>query len=50
MMETAQIALAGLGVPKDRIHLELFTPGIAAALDAGGARRRRRKRSAAPNA
>jgi ring-1,2-phenylacetyl-CoA epoxidase subunit PaaE len=26
MMETAQIALAGLGVPKDRIHLELFTP------------------------
>ncbi len=26
MMETAQIALANLGVPKDRIHLELFTP------------------------
>jgi ring-1,2-phenylacetyl-CoA epoxidase subunit PaaE len=26
MMETAQTALAGLGVPKDRIHLELFTP------------------------
>jgi ring-1,2-phenylacetyl-CoA epoxidase subunit PaaE len=26
MMEAAQIALAGLGVPKDRIHLELFTP------------------------
>ncbi|HEV3245958.1 MAG TPA: 1,2-phenylacetyl-CoA epoxidase subunit PaaE [Beijerinckiaceae bacterium] len=26
MMEAAQIALANLGVPKDRIHLELFTP------------------------
>ncbi len=28
MMQVAQIALAGLGVPEERIHLELFTPSL----------------------
>ena len=50
MMETAQIALAGLGVPERSHPSRAFHAGIAAALDAGSTRRRRRKRSATPNA
>jgi ring-1,2-phenylacetyl-CoA epoxidase subunit PaaE len=50
MMEAAQAALAGLGIPAERVHLELFTPSLPpaspAALPASRAAPRREAREA----